>query len=234
MNAPDERSEFQLTPAAKAALQDALKEISAEITLRAAANAHKGTQETAVIGVLDVADALSKTRADQGSTSSRIRTLFIATGLYGMAGVSLLFYSVLTKESFDLFPVTAALMTGTGIPGVTYLILSFIQDRHPSRKRTFTEGDELLQILRVWLDIESAIRSHYGELHGESRASAPITEMIRILLKDRVIDNETVDRIQRLRKVRNSLVHDREPMLTNAEARNLLKDARDVLSSLER
>ncbi|MBZ6295472.1 DUF4145 domain-containing protein [Streptomyces olivaceus] len=237
MNAPNEHNDFQFTPAAEAALRDALKEISAEISFRAAANAHKGTQETALIGVLDVAEALSETRGSQNGLFRRIRSLFLATGLYGAIGASLLFYSMASEDSYDLLQITSALMTGAGIPAFAYFLLSYLDSSFDgqtySRKEVTARESDLISIFRAWLEIESAIRSRYSNLHGESRASAPIAEMIRALLKDQVITSETANRIQRVRNVRNALAHERDAKLTNKEAKSLLKEARNALSALE-
>lgn len=236
MNAPDERGDFQFTPAAEAALQNALKEIAAEIGFRAAANAHKGSRETALIGVLDVADALSETRGKQNGISRRLRSLFLATGAYGVIGISLLFYSLgVNREPFPVLPIIAALLIGTAIPSITYWFLTRLDNRRASARGEDTaEGGEIFQIFHAWLEIESVIRTYYGRTHGESRASAPIAEMVRVLLADQAISPETASKIERLRKVRNSLVHERDLKLTRKEVRDLVKDAESVLNEFQR
>ncbi|MFZ3568169.1 hypothetical protein ACOKM5_14560 [Streptomyces sp. BH097] len=235
MNAFDENNDVQLTPAAEAALHDALKEISAEITFRAAANAHKGTRDSTLVGVLDVAEALSETRRRQNGLPSRIRSLFLATGFYGVTGFFVFLYTLTKDNPNSTLQFAGGLLMGIGVPALTYsLLYRFFGAGFPFQRKASiqAEGSEQLLIFRAWLEVESAIRSYYSNRHGESRATAPIVEMVRALSNDQVISPEITDKIQRLRIVRNSLAHGLELNLSSKEARDFLKDAQIVLNAL--
>ncbi|MFK4119109.1 hypothetical protein [Streptomyces longwoodensis] len=232
MSDTDSRRNFELSPAAQAALQEATQEIANEISLRAAANASKGGDDLTLIGVLDVAAALEESRNGDKQLRARIRSLFWASATYGIAGFGTVIFTILKYGVENVVQLFAALFTGVGVPAVSYWLLGLLNTSF-SRKENQAKRSEQLEILQSWLMLESSIRAHYGSKYGESRASVPITQMIRVLERDGVIDSVTLEKIQRTQRARNVIAHGGDPRLTRSQVADLQKDSRSALRSIE-
>ncbi|MFF2098103.1 hypothetical protein [Streptomyces sp. NPDC058202] len=236
MNSSEELGSPALSPAAKAALDDAIREIRQEICLRAMTIANRGADEESVISVLDVAAALEQKSRTEREQSFLTRTLTGATFLYGIIGASLLIYlSVTDSASIQPIPLLAAMCSGAAVPGIAFRLSKLLRiPPFGRRKGSDVRGKEMLEILQIWLEVESAIRSTYGRQYGESRASAPVSYMLRNLEKAGDLNPDTIQAIERLRSARNSIAHARAHNISKRDFEELRRGANRALSELQR
>ncbi|MFE4697414.1 hypothetical protein ACFRIC_10025 [Streptomyces sp. NPDC056738] len=236
MSSPEAPRNPTLSPAAKAALDEAVREIGEEISLRAMTIANRGGDEETIVSVLDIAAALEQRSILEKERSSVARTLNGASILYGIIGLSLAIYlSVTESSSFQPLPLLTGMFIGAATPGIAVHISKRLK-LLPRRKRRndAVRGQEMLEILQIWLEVESAIRVSFGRQYGESRASATVSFMLHKLAISGDLDAGTISAIDRLRSARNDIAHARAHNLSKRDFEDLRRGARRALVTLQR
>ncbi|MFK4110794.1 hypothetical protein [Streptomyces sp. NPDC002176] len=226
---------LRFSPAARAALDEAVQDLGEEISWRAAAIANRGSSEPTLVSVMDVAAALEQASSIERKLRQRIHLLFAATACYSAVGVVILgiFYGT-SGKSLDPLPLLAALLIGTSVPGLSFLLQGrfFGGNEHLLRRTGEATADEMFNFLRLWISLEAATRAVYSSQFGESRASLPVASMLSELVKRRVISELVFHQLQEIRALRNQIAHAAPEHVSRQRLRELSRDGRAILKKL--
>ncbi len=86
--------------------------------------------------------------------------------------------------------------------------------------------------IQSWQDIENVIFQIYAKKHGAPSSKGPISNVINTLVTDGVIDESMSNIIQKLKNVRNKIVHAVDPDVTRGEALEWLGISKSVRDRL--
>ncbi len=86
--------------------------------------------------------------------------------------------------------------------------------------------------IQSWQDIENVIMQLHLKKHGALSPKGPISNIINTLVTDGVIDESMGNIIQKLKNVRNKIVHASEPEVTRGEALEWLGISKSVRDRL--
>ncbi|WP_327667209.1 hypothetical protein OHN37_27260 [Streptomyces sp. NBC_00485] len=233
MTESEARRDRQFSPAAKAALEDAVRELKDEISWRASTIANRGSDEPTIVSILDVAAALDQTTNSAKRFQVRVRNLLIVSALYGLIGIAVVAFAIAGNDGkFDPVLFLGSLMMGTAVPSITLWLGGKIKTGN-KQSEAKAKDSELLEVLRTWLALESAIRAAYSTIYGESRASAPVSFMLAKLEESGVVDSVVAQSVQRVRVARNKIAHARPLSLSRREVADLQRDAQSALRTLK-
>ncbi|MGW7550343.1 hypothetical protein [Streptomyces rimosus] len=236
MSDPKNTPELQFSPAAKVALHEIAKDFSDELAWRAAAIANKGAEGPTVVSVLDVSAALEQRSANYNLLRRRARLVFTITNFYGVVAFILLaIHVIMNGRGEGPLAIVAAVMLGGSTPGVTFWLLGRIRGENRrllGRRGGKATGDEVYDYMRLWISLESAVRAMYSEKFGESRATSSLASMLRDLRERGVIDSGTSEKLEKMRALRNSMVHGEEVSIPSDQLTALKQDGRVILSQL--
>ena len=87
--------------------------------------------------------------------------------------------------------------------------------------------------IKSWQEIENVIMDLYSQTSGAMIRQGPISHIISVLIENGTIDKSMADLVNKLRAIRNKIVHTTEPEITRGEALEWLgisKSVRDRLA----
>lgn len=88
-------------------------------------------------------------------------------------------------------------------------------------------------VIKYWQEIENVIMELYAETSGAMTRQGPISHTISVLIENGTIDKSMADLVNKLRTMRNKIVHATESEITRGEALEWLgiyKSVRDRLA----
>lgn len=200
--------EDRLSPAARAALEELMEELRAEIIARAA-HASYGDQISVADLVRSYEERFARFASRGASTVERLAALYVALGAAVAAG-SLAFGSM---RGFT--EITAVVVsTGLGLviaAGATMLL------RRESRLRS-TAMSAMMPVtsqfaataafLGQWTSLEALLREVIARELGESRAGEPLSHILNELVRLGRLGNGEASAFHDLLRLRNAIVHD--------------------------
>ncbi|MFE5722828.1 hypothetical protein [Streptomyces erythrochromogenes] len=222
-------SEFNLSQAAENALNELTQGIKNEVAWRAGAIA--GTQSPTA-GVRDVMAALRELEDRDNTLRRHLKFATIITGCYTAIGIAgLVIYTIATGKQFDsshTVAIAAGMLMGSSMAPSAMIVIDHLR----RRRAQMLPSANSAEVMHTWLILESSIRSRYARDFGESKASAPLGEMVIGLVDATIIDNRDADLIRLLLSARNSIAHGRPKNVDTKTAADYIRSARHISKKL--
>lgn len=211
----DLKIENKLTPAAKSALEEIIKDYREQILLSASRIAVDVTGKLEEISIRDILKAIEETDIKIKSKKTRIKdrlyaTLMLAGLFYSFIGVT--FTVIYPADNLLYRPAIIVSFVGIIIAISAYFIQRFkrnaiytLQD-----KRSYYKNDlrHLSFIFTSnWSIIEIELRDLFSATFGESNASIPLFKMFGMFISKSILTEKDAIALKNLLDMRNNIMH---------------------------
>jgi hypothetical protein len=217
LDMPEEHLNAELTPAARAALDELAALYSTRVFLSAQGHASGLTSRAREVSVRDIYEgARQLAEREVGERrSSRLKTGLLITATGALALLFML--AVLTPE--EALPGPLLLISAGALAGVTFVttLRHFLRGSRETdvfERRMLSDravADKVVFLTR-WEDLELLIRTVTATVTGESTASSPLSLLIFALSSRNIINSADATTLKELLTLRNNIVHEGEPV----------------------
>lgn len=211
------RRETKLTPAAREALDELVDEYRAQILVGAEQFASDNYSSfPREISVSNIFDSLSKSKnaSPKKSFSDRFMEIYQIIGiLITFFGVFLIFKEI--NQSTEVRIGGYSMLVGLAFNLLTFVyfkssaVRRFFDVTLRTRKSADDAIDLPLRYVKIWREIELAIRELVALTMGESNAKEPIFRLVSKLRDGKVITTNDAAQLKRLIRIRNQIVHEK-------------------------
>jgi len=233
--------EEKLTPAARQAIDELLRDYRKELLLVAQDSAARATGEVREISVSDITAGVNRLGGRfpryPRTFVERLTQLYYRTGiLIGVVGI--LYYVVKHGINFPSLarePEIVASISGFLLAGIAFLVrntkmgVRLIRVLAPSPERDSVRF--VGEFLARWRDLELAVRNLATRRLGESMATAPFSNLLRQLMLEGVLKEEEEASLRNLLRLRNKVLHEGMP-ISSQETFAALREVESLLHHL--
>ncbi len=237
--------EAKLTPAAKVALKELVDNYEQQLLLNAARTAEQATGGHDEISVRDIVSGAESYGAESRNIKlirrKKMLQLMALTGVaYMIAGIAYLLYMSTNMSRTQMMGLTATFL-GAIISLVSYLLSRTMKERYSDsdirlRGRDIQTGIEIqnaeLELIKRWTMIELLSRDLLSSLLGESRANAPLGQVMNILTEKNIWNKQDYNNARMLLDMRNGILH-KGTNYTNAEVNKALASLESLIQKIE-
>lgn len=237
--------EAKLTPAAKVALKELVDNYEQQLLLNAARTAEQVTGGYDEISVRDIVSGAEhygvETKNIKLIRKKKILQLMTLTGIaYMMAGIGYLLYMATSMSRSQMIGLTAAFL-GAIMSLVSYLLTRTLKERYTDsdmhlrggeKRHGFEIQDSELQLIKRWTMIELLSRDLLASLFGESRANAPLGQIMNLLSEKNIWDKQDYNNARMLLDMRNSILH-KGTNYTSSEVNRALAVLESLIQKIE-
>lgn len=227
------RRETKLTPAAREALDELVDEYRTQILVGAEQFASDNYSSfPREISVSNIFDSLSKSKntTQKKSFSDRFMEIYQIIGiLITFFGAVLIFREI--NQSTEMRIGGYSVLVGLALNLLTFVYFKFSAVRRlfdatlKTRKSADDSVDLPLRYVKIWREIELAIRELVALTMGESNAKEPIFRLVSKLRDSKVITTNDATQLKRLISIRNKIVHEKPDLqISQVEVSLLMAD----------